>query len=105
MYQNGAGAQRTPRQLTRAKHSYEADLFKYLIRDLSTGGVIRQQRETDAYGNFVRKESSGRRQHAGNTMKSAFDDNEPYILTDLEAKFVHYVMEDVAPQLNGDNDT
>ena len=79
--------------------SYEADLFKYLIRDLSTGGVIRQERQTDAYGNFVKKES-GHRQHGGNTMKSAFDDNEPYVLTDLGAKFVHYVMEDVAPQLN-----
>jgi hypothetical protein len=32
-------------------------------------------------------------------MKSAFDDNEHYVLTDLGAKFVHYVMEDVAPQL------
>ena len=33
-------------------------------------------------------------------MKSAFDDTELYVLTDLGAKFVHYVMEDVAPQLN-----
>jgi hypothetical protein len=32
-------------------------------------------------------------------MKSAFDDAEYYVLTDLGAKFVHYVMEDVAPQL------
>jgi hypothetical protein len=80
--------------------SYEADLFKYLIRDLSTGGVIRQERQTDAYGNFVKKEPPARRQPAGNVMKSAFDDTEFYVLTDLGAKFVHYVMEDVAPQLN-----
>jgi hypothetical protein len=79
--------------------SYEADLFKYLIRDLSTGGVIRQERQTDGYGNFVKKEPAGHRQAAGNVMKSAFDDNEFYVLTDLGAKFVHYVMEDVAPQL------
>jgi len=80
--------------------SYEADLFKYLIRDLSTGGVIRQERQTDGYGNFVKKESAARRLPAGNVMKSAFDDTEFYVLTDLGAKFVHYVMEDVAPQLN-----
>ncbi len=80
--------------------SYEADLFKYLIRDLSTGGVIRQERQTDGYGNFVKKESPAHRQPAGNVMKSAFDDTEFYVLTDLGAKFVHYVMEDVAPQLN-----
>jgi hypothetical protein len=80
--------------------SYEADLFKYLIRDLSTGGVIRQERQTDGSGNFVKKESPARRLPAGNVMKSAFDDTEFYVLTDLGAKFVHYVMEDVAPQLN-----
>lgn len=32
--------------------SSEADLFRYLIRDLSTGGVIRQERETDTDGRF-----------------------------------------------------
>jgi hypothetical protein len=36
-------------------------------------------------------------------MKSSFDDTEPYVLTDLGAKFVHYVMEDVAPQLGSDS--
>jgi len=38
-------------------------------------------------------------------MKSAFDDNEFYVLTDLGAKFVHYVMEDVAPQLGSNKGT
>src|ERR1700733_1478977 len=32
--------------------SAEADLFKLLIRDLSTGGIIRQRRDTDNAGNF-----------------------------------------------------
>jgi hypothetical protein len=36
-------------------------------------------------------------------MKSAFDDTELYVLTDFGAKFVHYVMEDVAPQLDGNS--
>jgi len=85
--------------------SYEADLFKYLIRDLSTGGVIRQERQTDGHGNFVKKEPVGHRQASGNVMKSAFDDSEFYVLTDLGAKFVHYVMEDVAPQLGSDTQT
>src|ERR1700726_834588 len=35
--------------------SAEADLFRFLIRDLSTGGVIRQERETNRAGQFLRK--------------------------------------------------
>ena len=35
--------------------SAEADLFRLLIRDLSTGGVIRQARETTADGQFLRQ--------------------------------------------------
>ena len=62
--------------------------------------MIRQERQTDGYGNFVKKEPPARRYPAGSVMKSAFDDTEFYVLTDLGAKFVHYVMEDVAPQLD-----
>ena len=35
--------------------SAEADLYKMLIRDLSIGGVIRQERETDYAGRFIKK--------------------------------------------------
>jgi hypothetical protein len=35
--------------------SAEADLYGLLFRDLSTGQIIRQHRETDYYGNFVAK--------------------------------------------------
>ena len=38
--------------------SAEADLYKLLIRDLSTGGIIRQHRETDHLGNYIKKPSS-----------------------------------------------
>ena len=38
--------------------SAEADLYKLLFRDLSTGGVIRQHRETDYTGNFLPKKRS-----------------------------------------------
>jgi hypothetical protein len=38
----------------------EVDLFRLAIRDLSTGGVIRQHRETDGCGQYVKK-PTGRR--------------------------------------------
>jgi hypothetical protein len=84
--------------------SAEADLFKYLIRDLSTGGVVRQERETNAYGQFMQRSAPKRSRSAhGNaqarTMESAFEDTKPYVLTELGKQFVHYVMEDVVPQV------
>lgn len=79
--------------------SAEADLFKYLIRDLSTGGVIRQERETDGYGNFYKKERAPSRESSGRVMESAFEGTKPYVLTALGKQFVHYVMEDVVPQI------
>jgi hypothetical protein len=81
--------------------SSDADLFKLLIRDLSTGGIIRQHRETDYAGNFLAK--SNRRtsgQHgSGKALKSAFDDDEAYELTSLGEQFVHYAMTEVPPKL------
>ncbi len=77
--------------------SAEADLFKLLIRDLSTGSVIRQRRETDYFGNYVKKKPSGKK--SGGTLKSAFDNIEPYELTELGSQFVHYTMEDVVTRL------
>lgn len=80
--------------------SSEADLFKLLIADLSFGHVIRQQRETNMYGQFVKKSSSGRGSASG-TLKSAFDNEEPYVLTELGKKFVHYVFTDIVPKIEG----
>jgi hypothetical protein len=79
--------------------SAEADMFKLLIRDLNTGSVIRQHRETDYYGNFMKKAPSPRR--SSPTMKSAFDNEEPYELTELGKQFVRYTMEDVMPRIAG----
>jgi len=80
--------------------SAEADLFKYLIRDLTLGGVMRQERETNAQGQFVRRPTQGaRRSPSSGVMESAFEDTKPYELTQLGGQFVHYVMEDVVPQL------
>lgn len=78
--------------------SSKADLFKLLIIDLSTGLVVRQARATDADGNWERQPA--RRRTRGGATTSAFDREKEYVLTELGAEFVHYVMEDVVPQLN-----
>lgn len=72
--------------------SAEADLYKMLVRDLSTGGVVRQARDTNEAGQFPRKRPPKRRGATPTTLKSAFDDNEQYVLTDLGKKFVHYTL-------------
>ena len=77
--------------------SAEADLFKLLIRDLSTGQVIRQARETDLAGNFLRKKPT--KSSSTRTMKSAFDDREEYVLTELGRNFVHYALNEVVLKL------
>jgi hypothetical protein len=81
------------------ENSAEADLFKYLMRELSTGGVIRQIKATDADGHFLRQRQ--RRKSVGPYMKSAFDTDEPYELTELGRQFVHYAMSEVVPRLGG----
>lgn len=84
--------------------SSEADLFKYLIRDLSTGGVIRQERETDSAGHFLKRDTRGQsHKNPSRIMESAFEDTKPYVLTELGKKFVHYVMTDVVAQIGDVN--
>jgi len=84
--------------------SAESDLFKYLIRDLSTGGVIRQVRETTEDGEFLKRRQSRTFRRSGTpasrTMESAFEETKGYVLTELGKQFVHYVMEDVVPQIS-----
>ncbi len=73
-----------------AEDSAEADLFKLIIRDLSTGGVIRQKKDTNIQGQFLR-ERRGRNSNS-NTLESAFDNTKGYVLTKLGSQFVHYTM-------------
>lgn len=83
--------------------SAEADLYKLLIRDLSTGGVVRQHREVDFHGNYLKKttrKSSG----ISKTTKSAFDDEEAYELTELGKQFVHYAMNEVTTRISYDTE-
>ncbi len=80
------------------ENSSEADLFKLLMHDLSTGHVIRQHRETDYEGRFISKSRVPRGASPG-VMKSAFDDQDSYELTELGKKFVHYVFNEVVPKI------
>jgi hypothetical protein len=80
--------------------SAEADLYKLLIRDLSTGGVLRQERDTTADGRFLRKRPVRNRKISNGTMESAFEDSKPYVLTELGKQFVHYTMNEVVPRLS-----
>lgn len=80
--------------------SAEADLFRLLIRDLSTGGVIRQERQTTPDGQFLRKQTSSHKGHASQTMESAFENTKPYVLTELGKQFVHYTMNEVVPRIS-----
>jgi len=81
--------------------SFEADLYRLLIGDLSTGRIIRQHRETNYRGEFVKKAPVKRPPGSGSTtMKSAFDDEEPYELTELGKQFVHYVFDEIVQRLS-----
>ncbi len=79
--------------------SAEADLFRLLIRDLSTGGVIRQERETNLAGQFLRKKVPRRHGNLPSTLESAFEENKIYVLTELGKQFVHYTMNEVVRRL------
>lgn len=76
--------------------SAEADLFKLIIYDLSTGYVIRQHREVDYNGNYVRQRA---RKPRGPNLTSAFDDEKEYELTALGKQFVHYTMNEIVPRI------
>jgi len=77
--------------------SADADLYKLLFRDLSTGSIIRQHKEKTFDGRFL-KEMPQRKPKGISTsreMKSAFDTEEQYELTELGSQFVHYAMTDL----------
>jgi len=78
--------------------SSEADLFKYLIDELSTGHVIRQERDINYNHQFLKK-SNNQSRNSGKTMTSAFEDSKPYELTELGSQFVHYVMNDLVKRI------
>jgi len=81
-----------------ADNSSQADLFRMLIDDLSRGRIIRQHRDVTSDGQFLKK-SRNRSNSGSPTMKSAFDDQEPYELTELGKQFVHYVFSEVVKRI------
>lgn len=86
------------------ENSSEADLFKLLIHDLSTGHVIRQERATDNAGNFLRAQRPRTRGPASPYVQTAFDDNKQYELTELGTQFVHYTMDELVPRMSASPD-
>lgn len=83
--------------------SAEADLFKNIIYELSTGHVIRQHREKDYYGNFIKSPRSQTRNESNQRMTSAFDDDKKYELTELGKWLVHYTMNEIVPKITAGN--
>ena len=78
--------------------SPEAGLYRLLIRDLNMGGIIRQHREKDVYGNLYSKTPQKKitSHHSGpKQMESAFDEEDLYELSELGQQFVHYAMTDL----------
>lgn len=86
------------------ENSAEADLFKLLIHDLSLGHVIRQVREESADGQYY-KQKTPKRRFTSLFMKSAFDNEKDYELTELGSKFVHHAMTDVVSRIGNREDT
>ena len=85
--------------------SADADLYKLLFRDLSTGSIIRQHREVDRFGNFIPKPAHHSPKGAGSKpLVSAFDNEEGYELTALGRQFVHYAMTDLPIRIEFTND-
>lgn len=82
--------------------SAEADLYKLLISDLNIGRVIRQERDVNQLGQFVRKRPQRHKgASAPTTLESAFEDTKPYVLTELGKQFVHYTMNEVVTRIEG----
>lgn len=80
--------------------SAEADLYRLLISDLNIGRVLRQERDVNQLGQFVRKRPPRqKRASAPTTLESAFEDTKPYVLTELGKQFVHYTMNEVVERL------
>ena len=78
------------------ENSTEADLYKLLIRDLSTGGIIRQVKKSA----YLENSEGTVKQPKNGKYKSAFDDIEQYELTQLGRCFVHYTMEEAVEQMD-----
>ena len=83
-----------------AENSSEADLYRYLIRELSLGGVIRQEKEMNEDSAFLKKRPVRTPRGQGSqVMESAYEDTKPYVLTELGKEFITYVLNDVVQRV------
>lgn len=84
-------------------NSSQAGLFSYLIRDLSIGGVIHQEKEVTGGGEYLKQKPVYHKKGTGSqTMESPFEDTKPYVLTELGKEFIHYVLNDVVKQVEAE---
>lgn len=83
-----------------ADNSPEADLFKFIFYELTTGYVIRQHREVNYAGQYVKQQTVRRPAGMGNGVYvSPFEDGKQYELTGLGQQFVHYTMNEIVPRI------
>lgn len=88
-----------------ADNSPEADVFKFIFHELTTGYVIRQHREVNYAGQYVKQKTV--KQPAGmhnGVYTSPFEDGKQYELTGLGQQFVHYTMNEIVPRLQASNE-
>lgn len=82
--------------------SAEAGLFRYLIRELNTGGVIEIAKQRDDNGRALRATPARKpRGTASKVLESTYEDTKPWVLTELGRQFVHYVLNDVVKRVDG----
>lgn len=86
--------------------SAEADHFKLLIHDLSTGRIIRQHKERDYDGRvIIRPPKKHKPSGTVRFATSAFDDDKQYELTELGKQFVQYTMNEIIPKIEAPKST
>lgn len=87
----------------RAKEdSAEAGLFRYLMRELSMGGVLEIAKQRDEYGRAYKATPTRTpRGTASKVVESTYEDTKPLVLTELGQQFVHYVLNDVVKRVEG----
>lgn len=81
-----------------ADNSAEADLFKLIFHELTTGYIIRQHREVNYAGQYVKTQTKAAKTPKG-VYVSPFEDGKLYGLTELGKQFVHYTMNEIVPRI------
>src|SRR3546814_9895704 len=73
--------------------------------DVCSSDLVRQHRETDYSGNFIKRQTKPAPKGQGSkTMESAFDFEKGYELTELGKQFVHYAMTEITARIAFDID-